>query len=510
MLKSLLSSRSSLGLFRQAAVAAALVFLVSSWVRTANAQATWEYSPYEIRVWIAMPHDAAFTPALRAEMATAIQSGCRGSAGYAWNVKVADAPAALQADLLYRLDQLAPKQIKAVDRSFLDGDKLVAVVVDQAEGGYTVRVRELDLLTRLWSDTLRFTTGQRDAVPQIAASAVVDVVRPLAKIEKVEGRTVQARLRAGGLIDNETPSAAIAAGAILQPVVRRNARNGEPLPNGIFAPPWSYVAIDNQEASILKGTIHSGYASVIPVKGGARTERLLLGLKPRYTTTRLQLRARAVAAGSRGGPPTVGRPLAGYEVFVKYPGEENTELVGLTNWQGTIELEPSDKPLQLFYIRNGGQLLARLPLVVGQQAEITANVIDDNPRLLAETYIKAMQSRVMDLVARREILAVRIRAKLKKREYADAQQLVEEFRRLPGRSQLLRELEETHRRMSGVPGLTGRRIDKLFQDGQRLLAKFLDPSTADQLAQEVAEAQKGTSGKSPAESSTVPATTPTT
>jgi hypothetical protein len=272
------------------------------------------------------------------------------------------------------------------------------------------------------------------------------------------------------------------------PVIRRNGKNGEPISNGIHAPLWSYVLVQERTDTALSGVVNSGYGSVIPAKGGPKTERLLLGLKPQFAATRLELRAR-VAPGSGKDPPPVGRPLAGYEVYVKNLGEEKSELLGLTDWDGSIELQPSKEPLRLFYIKNGGQLLARLPLVVGQKPTMTANVIDDDARLLAEAYVKSLQSRVMDLVARREILTVRIRSKVKKGDYAGAKKLVAEFRSLPTSAQLIRELEDTQRRMS-APGISGKRIEKLFADGHKLLQAFLDPATADKLATEVAEAEK--------------------
>jgi hypothetical protein len=272
------------------------------------------------------------------------------------------------------------------------------------------------------------------------------------------------------------------------------------------------VAIDSRADTAIVGTVSSGYGSVIPAKGGPRTERLLLGLTPHFDSTRLELRAR-VAAPPGKGPPPAGRPLSGYEVYVKNIGEEKTELLGLTDWEGGIDLEPGEKPLRLFYIKNGGQMLARLPLVVGQQPRMVANVLDDDPRLAAESYIKSLQSRVMDLVARREILAVRIRAKVKKGDFAAAKQLVAEYRGLPNAAQLTRELEGTQRRMSNTTGVTGKRIEKLFLDAHKLLQGFLDPATVDKLAAEVADAERQGPPATPATKGppTTPATTtPTT
>lgn len=507
-------------LHRFAALLAGL--LVSCLAAVPALAQTWEYSPYNIRVWIAvepMPQAQGLAEDIGREVAT----GARLASGVVWRVFPEAAPAALRVDLLTRLDALAPEQLLAADpgafqidplafpRHYvpasgdperLKADKLVIVAVARSEPGVVVQVRELDIATRQWGDLLSTATTQLEAAPAQALTNVLRAIRPLAKVERVQGRSVFARLRASGLIVEPNSPAAIEAGQVMVPVVRRNQRNGEPMNNGIYAPAWSYVAVDARTETTVAGTINSGYGSVIPAKGGPRTERLLLGLSPHHASTRLEVRARVPA--TPGKPPPLGRLLPGYEVYVKNLGEEKTELVGLTDWEGGIDLQPGPNLLRLFYIKNGGQLVARLPLVVGQQQRVTANVLDDDPRLNAEAYIQSLQSRVTDLVARRQILEVRIRAKLKKGDFAGAKKLVDDFRNLTTSAQLTRELEDTQRRMSNFSGVTGKRIDKLFLDAHKLLQGFLDPAAADKLAVEVAEAEK----KGPPPAAATPMPTP--
>lgn len=490
---------------------------------------TWEYSPYNIRLWVAVETTPG-TIGLVDEVGREVALGARLASGVVWRVFPEPAPPGLQVDLLTRLESLSPEQLYAAvpdafqidaqdfagryiaadgDGERLKVDKLVIAAVRESEAGYQIEVRELDVATRQWSDLFTGVAAQRAAVPGVVLSNVIRAIRPLAKVERVEGRSLIARLRGSGLIVSPDSPAAIGKGQVMTPVVRRNKRNGEPLDNGIYAPAWSYVAIDERENTTIRGTISSGYGSVIPVKGGPRTERLLLGLSPRYNATRLDLRARVPPSPGKG-PPPLGRPLPGYEVYVKELGAETTELVGLTDWEGGIELTRAENPLRLFYIKNGGQMVARLPLVVGHQPQMTASVLDDDPRLAAEAYIKSLQSRVTDLVARRHILEVRIRAKLSKGEFAEARQLVAEFRSLPTSAQLTRELESAQQRMSNVSGVTGKRINQLFLDAHKLLRGFLDSTKADKLANEVAEAErKGVPASSPPAEAVTPAT-PTT
>lgn len=471
---------------------------------------TWEYSPYNIRLWIAVEPTAS-TIGLNELLQQEVAQGARLASGVAWRIFPEEAPPSLRIDLLTRLDKVSIEQVRAaipsvfqVDpqlygRNYIaaagDGerlalDKIVLVAIRESEVGFTIAVRELDVATQQWGDIFTSTTGQAEAIPAIAIDQTIRAIRPIAKVDRVEGKSIVARLRAGGLIMAAASPAAVDAGRVMTPVIRRNSGRRAATAPSIYAPAWSYVSIEERTVTTIHGTLHSGYGSVIPAKGGPRTERLLLGLTPQYPSTRLELRARVAASSSGKSPPPIGRLLSGYEVYVKNPGDEKTELLGLTDWRGGIDLEPTDTPLRLFYIKNGGQMLGRLPLVVGQQPLITANVVDDDPRLAAEAYIKSLQSRVLDLVARRQIMQVRIRSKLKKGDYAGSKELVAAFRSLPTASQLTLELEDRQRRMSHVPGVTGKRIEKLFSDGHKLLQGFLDSATADKLAAEVAEAEK--------------------
>jgi hypothetical protein len=193
------------------------------------------------------------------------------------------------------------------------------------------------------------------------------------------------------------------------------------------------------------------------------------------------------------------RPLPGYEVFAKLPNsDEDAQLVGLTDGAGNLTLPQSDPPLRVLYIRNGGQLLARLPLVAGVEPLVSAKVPDDELRLQAEGIVLALQSRVMDLTARREILAARIRARIKAGQLAEAGQLIEELRLMETRADLVKELDAQRQQVRSSERLTQARIDKLLSNGRGLLTKFLDPRLPEVLTAELEKARAGTPTAAPA------------
>jgi hypothetical protein len=154
-----------------------------------------------------------------------------------------------------------------------------------------------------------------------------------------------------------------------------------------------------------------------------------------------------------------------------------------------MTIVPKPHPLQILYVRNGGRLLARLPLVPGLEPLVTVQVTNDDPRLFAEGYVKGLQNRITDLVARRELYIARFRRHLQKKEIDQAQKLLEEFRSLENRSDLSRQLDQQAQRVKSSDRRVQTAIDQLFTDTRQLLLKFLDPRTSNQLAEELLRAQ---------------------
>jgi hypothetical protein len=201
-------------------------------------------------------------------------------------------------------------------------------------------------------------------------------------------------------------------------------------------------------------------------------------VKPRFAGTRLVLSAR----------DNTGKPLAGYEIHARSGEDEQPELLGLTDHAGAFELPREDGTLVTLYIRNGRQLLAKLPIVPGHVETAAAKLPDDDPRLQAEGFIAAISSRAVDLVARREILAARIRARLKAGKLSEAQQFLDEFRKIETRADLNRDIQQFRLNNVISDPLTRSRTDKLFQETQKLLLlRALSDDLLIDLTREVAQ-----------------------
>ncbi len=444
-------------------------------------QAAWEYSPYRVRVRLAIEPAPQLPAALEESLARLISARASAVLGAVWQVETLAASAKLRDELLIHDDVALDSLVAAAAPDDLAGDKLILAAITRAAGGYEVRVRELDCRARQLGEAFERRAASLEALDPALWDAILESFTPLAKIETVDENRIGCRLRAGGLIVNPASWALIEEGMVLRPVVRRNDRSGLPVKGGIQAVPWTLLSVDQRRDSLLDCTLSTGFRLPIPTRGSARTERLALLVRPRWPTTRLMLRSRSDAA----------KPLAGYEIHARPPGSENSELLGTTDLDGAIDL-PGGGGLQLLYIRSGRQLLARLPVLPGQSETLVASIVDDDRRLQAEGLILALQSRALDLVARRELLAAKFRARLKEGQIAEAAKLLDDFRKLETRQELGRDLEQYRQRVASNDRLTQARIDKLFADAQKLLAlKSLSDEMLAQLTRELTNARSG-------------------
>jgi len=464
-----------------AMVVGALVLSLSV-QRDARAQAHWEYSPYDVQVWMVADPQPQLPPPVQDTIARQLAARAEVVCGAVWNVAVERAPLAAAGALPESLD-LPPEWLHSKLPDVMKRDKLVIVQLKSGGLGWEVNARELDCRTWQWGPLAARSAGGIDELPLTIWDAIVEAFVPLSRIESVEGTSVVVRLRAGGLITRTGSPGLVDQGRILQPIIRRNDRGGQPLPKtGIQSLAWTLLAVESRADSLLTCKLHSGYRGALSSRASPRSERLALAVKPQYPATTLALKSRTADR----------RPLAGYEIFAKRPDSEDAVHLGTSDWRGQIELPRGDGSLELLLIRNGSQLLARLPIVAGQDQQLTADLMDDDGRLQAEGAVAAMHSRALDLVARREILASRFRTRLKEGKLDEAQDLLDQFRRLESRADLSRSFDEMQKAVVATDRLTQQRIGKLFDDARRLLTvKGLSDDMVNTLAGELTKARTG-------------------
>jgi len=503
-----LGARKRALLFALLPLAAALLF-----PGAAAAQDSWEYSPYQIRVWLAVRPSPAISAMRQADLRQSVEQWAAVYGGATWRLRAEPAPASIASTMLVALDELTADQITAVirsgagpDQAAAQGgaaggspstrvpaalgpdeqaapalDKLMLLSIQEQEGRYAVACRELDYRTRTLGMTQRIDVWQPALLTRAAGDVVAESFQALVRVEATHGKKATVRIRAGGLVRDENCPSSVRAGDLLRPIVRRNDLRGEPRPGGIQVLDWTYLLVRDVNEYLLECDVYSAMRNPLAGRSSRTVERMALKVRPRGTRTTLELVA-------RGDSPD---PLEGYEIFAKKPiAEEGPDVnpsvrLGLTDWRGRIDIEQSDLPLRLIYVKNGSYLVARIPLVPGFQPLETVPLVSDDKRLEAEAFVKGMETTVMDLVARRAILAARIRRRMTEGNVAEARVLLEEIKSLQTREDLERMLANRQAALASPDKRQQQRIDLLLTGTRSLLNKYLDPGEIVALEREV-------------------------
>ncbi len=408
-----------------------------------------------------------------------------------------------------------PWQLDALLRSY---DKIFAVSLRREAEIYRLQVREIDAVMRVVGPIVKAEAVIWEAVPRAIAFASHQAFAPVARIEEADLKLAALRIRAGGLITQDQHPAALNPGDVLQPYVRRDDRNG--IPTLLQNIPWTYVAITSSDGIEATGAIYTGIRSPLAGRKNRRTQKICLRVRPQAPSTDLQL----------GLVRDPGTRLAGAEIYRRTPGLEDLAPVGRSDWRGiaaidiqepplaayevpisgeTATAEPMGltpasppaavaepptpptpyrkesiqlrAPLYIYYVKHGNTLLARLPMVTGNARLEKAELPDDRRRLEAEAFVKGVQGEILDVVARRQILAARIKQYAAENKIDQAKQTLEELRNEKGFDQMVESLNAIQRRILStdrgpIPSIAQKRIDQMFDLTRQMMQRYLQDS----------------------------------
>ncbi len=135
-------------------------------------------------------------------------------------------------------------------------------------------------------------------------------------------------------------------------------------------------------------------------------------------------------------------------------------------------------PLYIYYVKHGGTLLARLPMVTGNTDIEYAVLPDDRRRLESEAFVKGIQGEILDVVARRKILEARIKQMIEEKKASEAKKFLEELRSEKNYDKMLENLNAVQRRILSTdrspitPGAQ-KRIDQMFDVTRQMMQRYL-------------------------------------
>ncbi len=368
-------------------------------------------------------------------------------------------------------------------------DKIFVVHVDDQVVPHRVQAIEMDTLMHHFGPVAVEESTDRYGLIPAVGRALTRAFAPVVRIEDAGQRNAVGLLRAGGLILSEDSPGYVGLHDVLEPMVRKNDRNGRPILIGPID--WAYLYVYELDEDKLKMDFHAGRPGGLQGRKNNRTFRMALKVRPFGEETLVRLHA-------KGNPDF---PLIGYEIYQRELESKHMDFIGRTDWNGRIWVKRTDDPLRLFYVKNGGAVLARLPTVPGLTELEIADISGDDMRLQAEAYIRGVQNSIIDLVAIRELYKARIMLRLKKGEIKRAEELFATLKDRPTNEKLANEMgkkQDFFVKAIGRNPNQVRKVDEMFKTTRDLLQKHINPTLVNELEQEMIKA-RASGGKLPAD-----------
>ena len=405
-------------------------------------------------------------------------------------------------------------------------DKIYAVSLRYQGGIYELIVAEFDINARVRVLTTRRSFRNLETLPAQIFSCLAEVFSPIAELEYnglTDGKTARLKIRAAAMVADVEAGSPIMMqnGDVLRPVVRKNDRNTQaPVYDGVIEVTWTYVFINErtvqEDADLgVKRTNGSAKGQVIstftmlrnPIAARRNTLQKKYGLlvRPSQNSSLLKIEANDRANYT----------LQGYNVYAKSPkinpedeGDTPTVFIGKTDWRGAIEVRQDvfenqkATKLVVIYVRNGQEVLARLPIVPGYRPVEEVKLRNDDYRLQYEAFFVGFQNSILDFTVQQAVYKIRIEHHINKDEEEKARLLLEELRKIPSSVELnavLTRKESILQDDLNIDLNTKRKIESEFQKTRKLINQYLQGNDVDSnVLVELEAAVKAKFGEPPA------------
>lgn len=438
----------------------------------------WEYQPYRIQAILAINVPGGLSERLSTELPEYLAQRVEAALAPAWILDVQVASGAERVQIVDTLESQSAAKPAILPAG---KDKLLLLSVQWTPAGFELAAREYDAHLARWGTTIRRECRQQSALPEQLFALAWQAFAPLAQFEvdASDPKKITLKPRGGSLPRSADAPPWFKPGDLFQPILRRTSRGGQLVENGIAVVPWTYIeATESKDKKQVEFAIHSGSRQPFNARRQGRTEQLAIGVRADAGPTTLHLYSRKNEK----------KPLVGYEVLLSGEGDDTTRI-GVSDTKGDLQVLPGKSRVEMLFIKHGGQLLGKLPVVPGAESLIKIPLPDDDARLLAEARLAAVREDLIDVVARRNILMARARQRIAKKDFAGAQELLRTLDELPGKPQFSLTLTNSARALRSDDPQMQRRIDQLFQTTQTLTTQFLDVRPISQLHNELREAQ---------------------
>ena len=379
-------------------------------------------------------------------------------------------------------------------------DKLYAISLRYESGSYELGLTEFDTNARVRVLTATRSFRNLETLPAQIFSCLKQVFSPIAQVEYngvTDGKTARIKIRAAAMVADVGAGSPIMMqkGDVLRPVVRKNDRSTQaPEYDGVIEVTWTYMYINDltlqqdEDLGVIrsngtgKGQVISTFTMLrnpIAARRNTLQEKYGLLVRPVQESSLLK-----IVANDREN-----YTLQGYNVYAKSPkidpeaeGGVPTVLIGQTDWRGAIEVtqdifkEQGATKLVVIYVRNGQQVLARLPIVPGYRALEEVKLPNDDYRLQYEAFFVGFQNSILDYTVQQAVYKIRIEHHINKDEEEKARKLLKELSKVPSADALNDVLNKRQAILQDDPNIdanTKRKIEGMFGKTRNLINEYL-------------------------------------
>ena len=379
-------------------------------------------------------------------------------------------------------------------------DKIYATSLRYENGVYELGVAEFDTNARVRVLTAKRSFRNLETLPAQIFSCLKEVFSPIAQVDYngvTDGKTARIKIRAAAMVADVEAGSPIMMqkGDVLRPVVRKNDRSTQaPEYDGVIEVTWTYMYIndltvqEDEDLGVLrtngngKGQVISTFTMLrnpIAARRNTLQEKYGLLVRPVQESSLLK-----IVANDREN-----YTLQGYNVYAKSPkidpeaeGDAPTVLIGQTDWRGAIEVtqdifqNQGTTKLVVIYVRNGQQVLARLPIVPGYRALEEVKLPNDDYRLQYEAFFVGFQNSILDYTVQQAVYKIRIEHHINKDEEEKARKLLKELSKVPSAVALNDVLSKREASLQDDPNIdanTKRKIEGMFEKTRKLINEYL-------------------------------------
>ncbi len=425
-----------------------------------------DQKPYKIRAWLAPAPQA---PIDARGMRLLIENWTRDIGrfvGPPWQVEVAEGEGPL---LSAPLSSLQASAVAPLAQGF-DKAWLIEIAPLTGSLGLKLSGREYDAATGLLG--LVFTQNVRvvDDAPRALFNLVLGMFSPTAEIGNQAQGKVAIKVQGSSLLAANPVGRVVGPNSIFR--AARVIYNPDGSVRQITAIPRTYLRVDSQKGDESICEIISRLRDPLTRMVRGKYKVVAVGVKP----TSLMTRLRFITA------PPENRPAAGFTVTARQAPNGPPRIVGTTDREGRVELEPRfiNGLAMVRLLAAGVEPLDDFPIIPGEQVDERTVIIDPKSEATAlESKVIAVRDQVVDQAATRARLLSLLEPRAKSESWDEVRMLLEQYSKLPKKplfsDQLstLRTDAETTQKTKKRPVLTSTAL-KLLAETEALTNRYID------------------------------------